>query len=130
MAGQLWRRKRKRQRQDLDKACKEAEMAMVSVVREKCLEDLDSLYIRFELSRVAEDIPDGSWRFAVLQLCISNRPGGLHIEANDQPSLEYRPWTSSWPHTVPREGSTCAAPGRQVKWDAQALYPCLPKRNL
>lgn len=67
---------------------------------ETCLGDLDSLYIRFDVSSVAEDIPGGLRRFALVQLCISNRPRGLHIEANDQRSPDYQTRTVVRPHTL------------------------------
>lgn len=123
-AWQLWRRER--QRQDLDEDVKKQKWSWY-LSCEKCLDDLDSLYIRFELSSVAEDIPDGLRRFALVQLCISNRPRGLHIEANDQPSPEHQR-TSSRPRTsVAVLVKRCS--GSPAKNDAQALHSPPPKEK-
>ena len=93
-----WRLRRcKRQRQDLDEVCEEAEM--VSTVRGVSRGSRFVVHT-LKLSSVMEDIPDGMRRVALVQLCIPNRSRGLHIEANDQSSPEYLPSTASTPKTA------------------------------
>lgn len=125
-AWQLWWRER--QRQDLDEDVKKQRWSWY-LSCEKCLEDLDSLYIRFELSSVAEDIPDGLRRFALVQLCISNRPRGLHIEANDQSSPEDQSGAPADHALTSRAVLAMRCLGSLAKNDAQALYSLSPEGN-